>query len=362
MARSFQRSVRQTTRALFMAALAATAADAALAQASVAAAPQRLRIVGGLAGVNQYTRHEEPFWTTELPRLSGGQVSAEIVPFDRAGIRGQEMLQLMKLGVVPFGTALMSQSAVAEPLLAAPDLAGLNPDIATLRRTVAAYRPQLEKTLRERHGIEPLAVYTYPAQVLFCNKAFSGLADLARRRIRVSSPPQADWVEALGAVPISVSFAGIIEAFRAGNIDCAITGTMSGNTIGLHELTSHVHPMAVSWGLAVFGANQASWKALDPALRSLLARELPKLEQAIWAESERETGEGLACNTGAAGCVSGKRGRMVEVRATPEDDQRRRQIFATTVLPRWVQRCGPPCAEVWNQTLGPQLGVTAPAR
>jgi TRAP-type C4-dicarboxylate transport system substrate-binding protein len=268
----------------------------------------------------------------------------------------------MQLGVVPFGTAIMSQSAVAEPLIAAPDLAGLNPDIASLRRSVAAYRPQLEKTLRERHGIELLAVYTYPAQVLFCKKPFAGLADLGKRRIRVSSPPQADWVEALGAVPVSVSFAGIVDAVRGGNIDCAITGTMSGNTIGLHELTSHVHAMAVNWGLALFGANLAAWKALSPPMRELLTRELPKLEQAIWAESERETGEGLACNTSTAGCVSGKRGQMTEVRATQEDDKRRRQIFAATVLPRWVQRCGPACAEVWNQTLGPQLGIPAPAR
>lgn len=340
-------------------ALAATLAPRVQAQPS---APQRLRIVGGLAGLNQYTRHEEPFWTTELPRLAGGQLSAEIVPFDRAGIRGQEMLQLMQLGVVPFGTALVSQSAVAEPLLAAPDLAGLNPDIASLRRTVAAFRPQLEKTLRERHGIELLAVYTYPAQVLFCKKAFDGLGDLAKRRIRVSSPPQADWVEALGGVPVSISFAGIVEAFRAGNIDCAITGTMTGNTIGLQDLTTHIHPMAVSWGLAIFGANQGTWKALNPAVRELLARELPKLEQAIWAESERETGEGLACNTGGNGCTNGKRGRMAEVRSSADDDKRRRQIFASTVLPRWVQRCGPACAEVWNQTLGAQLGISARAR
>ncbi|NRF69314.1 TRAP transporter substrate-binding protein [Aquincola sp. S2] len=336
--------------------LAACAAACALA----ADAPQKLRIVGGLAGVNQFLRHEEPFWTETLQRLTAGQWSAEIVPFDRAGIRGQEMLQLMQVGTVPFGTALLSQSAVNEPLIAAPDLAGLNPDIATLRRSVAAYRPLLAKTLRERHGIELLAVYTYPAQVLFCKKAFGGLADLAGRRIRVASPPQADLVEALGAVPVTIGFAGIVDSVRQGNVDCAITGTMSGNTIGLHELTSHIHPMAVNWGLAIFGANRAVWGALPAELRTLLQRELPKLEQAIWAESERETGEGLACNTGASGCSSGKRGRMVEVRPSADDEQRRRQLFSGPVLGRWLQRCGAGCAEAWNETIGAQSGINAP--
>src|SRR5438067_13461264 len=101
---------------------------------------QRLRIVGGLAGVNQYTRQEEPFWTRELPKLTGGRVSAEIVPFDRAGIRGQEMLRLIQLGAVPFGTALLNLNATQDPVFCAPDLAGLNLDSAAALKSARALR------------------------------------------------------------------------------------------------------------------------------------------------------------------------------------------------------------------------------
>ena len=83
------------------------------------------------------------------------------------------------------------------------------------------------------------------------------------------------------------------------------------------------------------------------------------MERNIWTESERETGDGLACNTSAPGCSSGRLGQMTEVRTRPEDEQRRREIFVQTVLPRWVQRCGPACAEVWNRTIGPAVGVEA---
>lgn len=321
--------------------------------------PLRLRIVGGLAGLNQYTRQEEPFWTRELPRLTQGRVSAEIVPFDRAGIRGQEMLRLMQLGVVPFGTTLLALSAAQEPVFGAVDLAGLNPDMKSLRKTVAAFRPYLETTLRERHGIEALAVYVYPAQVIFCNKPLANLDDLAGRRIRTSSPPQADLVEALGGVPVQTGFAEIMANLNSGNIECAITGTMSGNTIGLANVTTHLHTMAISWGLSVFGANTSAWNGLPAEVQTVLRRELPKLEQAVWAEAERETGEGVACNVGAASCTHGRRARMTEVRASTMDEQRRRDIFVSTVLARWVQRCGPECADVWNQTIGPVTGLEA---
>jgi TRAP-type C4-dicarboxylate transport system substrate-binding protein len=321
--------------------------------------PITLKIVGGLAGVNQYTRHEEPFWTQELPRLSGGRMRADIVAFDRAGIRGQDMLRLMQLGVVPFGTALVSMSAANAPLISAADLAGLSPDMASLRRHATAYRPFLDKLLREQHGIELLAVYVYPAQMLFCKRAFSGLADLAGRRIRVAGPTQSDWVDALGATPVSTPFAELTQNVRNGNVDCAITGSMSGFTIGLNELTTHLLPMPVTWGMAIFGANTAAWQALPADQRAMLKQELLRLEQAIWAEAERETGEGVRCLTGAQACGEREPGRMATVPVAPADEQRRRAILAGQVLERWVQRCGGTCAEAWNQTIAPVSGVEA---
>lgn len=335
------------------------------ASAPVANGPKSLRIVGGLAGLNQFTRHEEPFWRQELPRLSGGQLRADITAFDRAGIRGQDMLRLMQLGVVPFGTALLSLSSQTEPLLAAPDLAGLNPDPATLRRHAAAWRPLLEKTLRDKHGIELLAFYTYPAQMLFCRKPLTKLADLAGRRIRTSSPTQADWVESLGATAVTTPFAELKQGLRNGTTDCALTGSMSGFTIGLHELTSHVYTMPVNWGMAVFGANLGVWAALPADQRALLKQELLRLEQAIWAESERETSTGVRCLTGTAAegeCGGAAQGRMTVVNPSAADDKRRRELFVGTVLPRWVQRCGGPCAAAWNQTIGPVGGIEARPR
>lgn len=96
---------------------------------------------GGLAGVSQYVNHEEPFWTRDLARLSQGRYSADIVPFDRAGVPGTEMLRLLQLGVVPLGTVLMSQLAQSHPHYALLDLPALNADLSHLRSHLSAYRP-----------------------------------------------------------------------------------------------------------------------------------------------------------------------------------------------------------------------------
>ena len=338
---------------------AAVVAGALHASPCAAQAADHLRIVGALGALNQYTRYEEPFWT-QLKTLSGGRATAEIVPFDRAGIRGQEMLRFIQLGVVPFGTALLNLSSVVDVEIGAPDLAGLNPDIATLRRSIAAFRPQLQQVLRERYGSELLAVYAYPAQVTFCAKPLSGLADLKDRRIRFSSATQSDWVSALGAIPVQVPFNEIVANVKSGNVDCVITGTMSGNTIGLHEVTTHLHTMPVNWGIAMFVANGSAWSSLSKETQDLLRRELPKLEQAIWTEAENETSNGVACNTGAPSCVGGRPGRMVVVRPSAADNAKRQEIFVRNVLPAYLKRCGPRCTQLWNQTVGSSSGVTSP--
>jgi TRAP-type C4-dicarboxylate transport system substrate-binding protein len=353
---------------MLMALAGAVQAQASPAASSLGAGPGgpvSLRIVGGLAGVNQFTRHEEPFWRQELPRLSGGKLRADIAAFDRAGIRGQDMLRLMTLGVVPFGTALLSLSSQTEPLLGAPDLAGLNPDMAALRRHSTAWRPLLEKTLRDKHNIELLAVYVYPAQMLFCRRPLTGLADLAGRRIRTASPTQVDWVESLGAKAVITPFAELQQGLRNGSTDCALTGSMSGFTIGLHKLTTHVYTMPINWGMALFGANTGAWAALTADQRAMLKQELMRLEQAIWAESERETAAGVRCLTGTAGnddCGAAPQGRMTAVAPSPADEKRRREVLTGTVLPRWVQRCGATCAAAWNETIGPVGGVQAEPR
>lgn len=327
--------------------------------------PIKLRIVGGLGGVNQFVRYEEPFWSKDFATLTQGQATASIVAYDKAGMRTHEVLRLMQLGVVPFGTALLAGIATQDSELNLVDLAGLNPDMASLRRTLTTARPHLERVMRERHGIEVLAIYVYPAQVTFCIKPFKGLSDLAGRRVRVSNVPQADLIKPFGAVPVYAEFGEIVAQMRSGNIDCAITGAMSGNTIGLHEVATHLHSGATTWGLSVFGANLAAWHALPESVRTVIKTQLPKVEQAIWADSEKQTLEGVACNTGKGECVLGKPGRMTEVKATPQDEARLREAFRTSVLPAWLERCGNACVPVWNTVMAPSVGVmtqTLPAQ
>lgn len=322
--------------------------------------PVHLSVVGSLGGVRLFEQFEKPFWREQLPRLSGGTAQADIVASDTSGIRGQDMLHMVRLGVVPFGTVLLGLAANDEPELDAPNLALLAPDIGALRRMVQAYRPHLDTVLRQHYGAELLAVFAYPAQVLFCTEPLSGLDALRGRRVRVSQSSQADFVEALGGQAMRTPYGGLRAEIAAGRADCAITGSSTGNDIGLHQLTRQVYGMPVSWGLSVFVANTQAWTALPEPLRVSLRRGLAVLEQDIWAAAARDTEDGFLCNAGHEGCRRGTQGNLRWERPTAADEMMRRRLLAEAVVPGWIARCGEECRDAWNTYLAPMTRVFVP--
>ena len=254
---------------------------------------------------------------------------AEIAPFDRSGIRGQEMLQLMRLGVVPFGTVLLALASADEPELNAIDLPMLNPDIASAAADRGALAPaDRDAAAASATGSGCWRSTPIPSQVMFCQQAFTGLGDLAGRRVRVSSVGQRELIEALGATPVVTPFAEIVQAVRDDVVQCAITGTLSGNAIGLHEVTTHVSRVAISWGVSIFGANERGLGgAARGARRPRCASGLATLQDDIWRGAEQETEDGLRCNAGRPDCVAGTPGRMTIVEDRPQDRARRQQLL-----------------------------------
>src|SRR5437667_9738232 len=129
-------------------------------------APTHLKVVGAWDFLSQYKNYEQPFWTRTVPEQSQGRVTAEITPFNKMGLKGTEIIRLMKLGLVDFGTFVLAYGAESDVEVEGIDLAGLSPDIGTARRVVDAYLPVLDNFFQQQHGINVLGIVPYPALVI----------------------------------------------------------------------------------------------------------------------------------------------------------------------------------------------------
>ena len=220
--------------------------------------------------------------------------------------------------------------------------------------------PEANKAL-ERFNTRIVATYPFPAQVLFCRQPVASLADVKGRKIRTFGGSSNDLVAAIGAQPVGLGFPEVYGALERGVVDCAITGTSSGNGARWYEVSKGMYALPLGWAVAGYYVNTSWWNKLDPEVRSFLERTFKDVEAAQWDLGARATEDGIACNTGdKANC---RIGRLVEkdpmgvTRPTDMDRETLRRAFAEAVLPAFAKRCGAACAEQYNKLVAPISGV-----
>lgn len=345
--------------------LTATAAVAVALGGTAMAEPMprtELKVVGAWGNLTQYKNFEQPFWAKEIPERSEGAVTAEITPFNEMGLKGAEIFRLMRLGVIDFGSTVLGYVAADDARNEAIDLAGLAPDVETARRISDAYKPVYDKFYRERFGVKVLGVWPYSAQVLFCNGEVKGLADLKGKKIRTANRTLAEFVEAFGGTGVTMAFSEVVPALQNKVVDCAITGTLSGNSAKWHEVATHIYALPLGWSHVMHGVTVKTWERLDPKVRAFLEREIAGLEDRIWKSAAEETQQGYDCNAGLPACTAGTKAGMKITQMTDADRALLQKALAETVVPKWAARCPGDCVTAWNASIGRIVGIEAKAK
>ena len=198
-----------------------------------------------------------------------------------------------------------------------------------------------------------------PELSLMVSRDIDTIADLKGKKIRVFNPSLADFVGGLGATSVTIPFVEMIPAMQRGVADCAITGTLNGNTARLPEVTTHLYPMQAGWSVLFWAVNAHAWQALNPAVRSFLDGQFKDLESTIWGLGAEVDQDGISCSTGGA-CKRGRPYKMTLVPVTAEAMTEHGRILRNSVVANWAKRCGRACAEEWNQTVGKVVGIVAP--
>jgi TRAP-type C4-dicarboxylate transport system substrate-binding protein len=307
----------------------------------------------------QFTKVDQPILRDRLKAKSNGQIDVKLSAWPEMNLNGPEVLRLIRAGQVDIGAAPLSTVSGDVPFLDGIDLAGLHPDIEQARKTALALVPLANKELA-KFGSQIVAIYPFPAQVIWCRQPVSSLADLKGRKIRTFGASLNDFVTAIGAQPVSIGFPEVYSALERGVADCAVTGTGSGNAAKWYEVTSSIYNLSVGWAVAAYYVNTAWWNKLDQPTRDLISATMKEVELAQWKLGAEATQDGLDCNAGkAAGCkihtlVTEKAMKVVD--ATAEDKATLKKIVETIIIPGWVKRCGARCGEIYNEVVAPITG------
>jgi TRAP-type C4-dicarboxylate transport system substrate-binding protein len=318
-----------------------------------------LKVLGGLSTRSNYKQVEQPFWLKTIPEHSAGQITAEIKGFDEMGLKGAELLKLMKQGVIEFAVIPLIHPAADTALYEAVDLAGLATDAKTARQLSASFSPILAKHLSGTYQSKFLGVSPYAPQVLFCNMPLRGLQDLKGKTVRVITRSQGELIEALGAKSLSMPIAEVLQAFQKKTISCAVAGSMAGYTAKWYTAATHLYALPLGWNQEIHAVNQKVWDQLNSDVRSLLEINLAKLTEKLWLFAEAENQKGYDCNTGAKSCPMAPKGKMTLVKPTQADLATIKRLATQNIVNKWATRCSGSCVSEFNQTIGKSLKITA---
>ncbi|MCP5016583.1 MAG: TRAP transporter substrate-binding protein [Ketobacter sp.] len=317
-----------------------------------------IKAVGTWDYFTNFQKHEGPFWNKRIAEATDRQIIGEIKPHTELDLQGFEIMRLVKKGVFDFAFGLPGYVAPESAIFEGADLSSLVQDIDMQRKVADAYFPTLERAFQEKYNAKLMLLYPFPSQMIWCNTKVSSIKDLKGKRIRVFLTTLGDFVEGVGAIPVSAPYQKVIPALKRGIFDCAITGTMSAYTSKLYQVTSHAFALRVGWGLAFGAMNMNKWNLLTEAQKKILSAEISELNESMWQETATEDDIALSCLSGNS-CSIGELGNMTLVEPSQSDLQIRDQIAVDVILSRWAQRCGPECAANWNKTVGKVLGLRA---
>jgi TRAP-type C4-dicarboxylate transport system substrate-binding protein len=325
---------------------------------------REFKVVGTWGNLANWKNHESRYWNEILPKVSGGNLTANAKPYTELGLSGFEVMRLLKLGVYDAVHGLTSYTSQDSPALEGIDLAGVVQDFATYRRAMEAYRPIIAKELNDKYNARLMILYTFPSQQLWCNlgdksnKSVS-LKDLSGKKIRTYSTTLGDFIEGLNASAVTIAFAEVVPALQKGVADCGITGTGPAYMAKWWQVVTHNIQVRLGYAATFLAINNKTWDSLSPATQKLMTESLNKVEDEMWTAVQKEDATALKCNS-AGPCPWGKPGGMVPIEASAADQAQLRGIVQNYVLKRWVDRCGADCARQYNQTVGAVTGIEAP--
>lgn len=327
---------------------------------STLASDKKIRVVGSWSSLTMFKNFEKPFWTQVVPKEMG--IETSITSLSQVKLKGPAVLRGIKMGVFDVVHTVADYVVPDSPALAGLDLPAMAPDIETARKVVDAYWDTMAEYLSKDFDVKLLSIVPYPAQVLFSNVQINGLSDLKGKKIRASGWTTAEFVTALGASGITLSFSEVPQALQRGIVSCAITGSLSGFSAGWGEVSEYVYPLPVGgWDYVIGTMSMKTWNELGASdqekLTSLIRTEL--MEPA-WKVTEEETQQGLDCLSGTgSACMYGEPGNISLIPITQGDTDLARTILIEKVLPAWADMVDTAVVEKWNNSVGKVVGFTA---
>jgi len=330
--------------------------------APASAGSVELRVAGNFSGNKKHVDGVERPFFAGLAKASGIDLKVNYNPMDMLGIKAPDALRLLKSGAFDVMSVQIGMAARDDPFFEGLDIAGVSPDMTSLRKAVEAYRAVFDARLQKKFNAKVLTLWPFGPQVLYCKGEITALDDFKGKKVRTFTASMSAIIESLGATSITLQFPEVYPSLQRGVADCAVTAPTAGNSANWPEVTTHFLPLGLSGAVQGHFMNLDKWKAFSADQQKKLVAAFKSMEAKMWDLAVTVNDDAVACNVGAASCKSHKKFKMKLVPVTDKMTARVKHAASTVTVPNWIKNCkrvDPGCATTWNATVGKVAGISA---
>ena len=240
--------------------LLSMAAVAAVAGFAFGAAAETLILNCGYPDNNFHTINIRMF-ADDVKQMTGGKLEIDVHSAQEL-FRLRETKQAVQTGQIPIGEIMMPGYGNESPLFLLSGVPFLILSYEDAEKLWKATKPHLDAYL-DKQGLKLLFVVPWPAQGFYTKKPVSKAADFKGLKFRAYSPVTARMGEELGALPTTIEYSEIPQAFATGLVSSMYTSAQTGidsqawdfakyftNVVGNHSLDGTLISKKVYAGLA----------------------------------------------------------------------------------------------------------------
>lgn len=186
-----------------------------------------------------FMEEEVQAFSEELEEATDGRI--KITSYPGASLAApDEHFDAAATGSVDFALSVHGYTPNQFPLTSVMELPFMSESAVEGSKNLWELFNEFDEFDEEYAGTEPLWLYTTdPGQLYTVGKQVKSMEDLKGMRIRSPSPETSEWLEALGATPVSMPMNENFEALERGVVDGTIAPWEAVKTWGLDEVIDY---------------------------------------------------------------------------------------------------------------------------
>lgn len=234
---------------------------------------------------NFHTKNVRAF-TDEVKQLSGGKLNIT-VHSGASLFKMPEIKRAVRTGQAQIGEILLSAYGNENPVFEADGIPFLAVGYDNAWKLYQAQKPVLEKLLASE-GLMLLYAGAWPGQGLYTQEELNSIDAMSGVKFRAYNAATSRLAELMGAIPTTVQYAEVPQAFSTGLVSAMLTSGATGvdtkawDFVKVFYQTDAMHPKNI-----VF-VNKRAFDGLDKASQDALLKAAAAAEKRIWEISQKE--------------------------------------------------------------------------